>query len=229
MGPYTASHTWALAQVPLQRVQFVQATPTLCLLTWPTCFLSIVPEKSIYSITVESLPGLVSGVQSISSQSNSWRASLPYFQTVALSGGQEIPLLLWPLSPKLIVLRTARVLLCSSQCWVYASFLRARLIFIFWISTGHNLSDNATAIIIMTALGSLHLATKLLHNRQQITSSPVPQLLLLCAGGKYLYHSPGNPTAEHCWHGQVRKNPPITHSKEDIHRNLCVLPAFRCN
>lgn len=86
------------------------------------------PEKGTYRVTVESLPVLVSNGQSILSHSNSWRANLPHFHAAALSGGQEIPPLLWPLSPRLI----ACVLLCSWKCCVYwldASFSMTRLTF----------------------------------------------------------------------------------------------------
>lgn len=99
---------------------------------WPTCFLSMIPEKGIYSLVVESLPGLTSEVQSVLSQRNIWRANLPHFQTASLSGRQEPPPRPWPLSLKLTVLSTACVLDCSCKCWLcwlYASFSMARLFF----------------------------------------------------------------------------------------------------
>lgn len=163
------------------------------------------PEKGTYRVKVESLPVLVSNVQSVLSHSNSWRANLPHFQAAALSAGQEIPPLLWPLSPRLIALSTACVLLCSWKCWVCwldASFSMTRLTFRLlnwhkaqadWQCRGNNLRS---------ALGYPHLPTELLNDRQQITSSLVPQFLLPCTGGLQLYHSLGHPAAEHCWDGK---------------------------
>lgn len=88
--------------------------------------------KGIYSIVVESPPGLASEVQPVLYQRNSWRANLPHFQTASLLRRQETPPCLWPLSLKLTVLSTACVLDCSCKCWLcwlYASFSMARLFF----------------------------------------------------------------------------------------------------